>query len=229
MRTSVSDEIWIVVPAYNEARVIRNVLTGLRSHYRNIVVVDDGSIDGTAAEAAAVPVTVLRHVLNLGQGAALQTGIDYCVLKRAGYICTFDADGQHAVESIEVLYDHLNRENADVAIGSRTLGIAINIPFAKRILLRSAVWFTKMHTGLAITDTHNGLRLMTNAAAGKIRLRQAGMAHASEILMQIKAQKLKHVEAPVSIKYTRYSMSKGQPLSNAFRILKDLLVAGWRR
>ncbi|MGH9667803.1 MAG: glycosyltransferase family 2 protein, partial [Bryobacteraceae bacterium] len=169
------------------------------------------------------------HVLNLGQGAALQTGIEYCLLQNAPYICTFDADGQHAVESVDVLCDYLNRADADVAIGSRSLGHAVNIPFGKRLLLWPAVWFTRMHTGLPVTDTHNGLRLMTNAAAQKIRIRQVGMAHASEVLMQIGRHKLKYVEAPVVIEYTEYSMSKGQPVSNSLRILRNLLVAGWRR
>lgn len=229
MKTSLREHIWVVVPAYNEGRVIRRVLARLLSEYRNIVVVDDGSKDDTASEAAAAGATVLRHVLNLGQGAALQTGLDYCLLKRAPYVCTFDADGQHAVESIRVLYDHLTRSQADVAIGSRALGTTINMPAAKKLLLTTAVWFTRIHTGLSVTDTHNGLRLLTGAAASRIQIRQAGMAHASEILMQIKAQQFRYVEAPVSIEYTQYSMSKGQPLSNAFRILKDLLVATWHR
>lgn len=227
--SNVSDDIWVVVPAFNEARVIRSVLTGLRSVYPNIVVIDDGSSDETAREAAAASVTVLRHALNLGQGAALQTGIEYCLIKNAPFICTFDADGQHAVESINVLYDHLRRADADVAIGSRMLGNTINMPTVKKLLLKLATWFTRIHTSLPVTDTHNGLRLFTNTAARKIHIRQSGMAHASEILLQIKSEKLKFVEAPVCVEYTAYSISKGQPLSNAFRILKELLVASWRR
>ena len=221
--------LWIVIPAYNEASVIADVIGGLRSLRSKIVVVDDGSQDSTSQAARLGGVTILRHVTNLGQGAALQTGLIYCLGKGARYICTFDADGQHSIESVGDLLDGLIRTGSDVALGSRNLGLAHRIPLSRRILLKGALWFTWIHSGIRVTDTHNGLRIFTAAAARSIKLTQPRMAHASEILRQISSLKLKFVEIPVSVRYTPYSLRKGQTLRGAFRIVFDLFYGIWTR
>ena len=147
----------------------------------------------TAEKAGAV---VIRHPVNLGQGAALQTGIEYALREGADVIVTFDADGQHRVADIDVLIDAMAKHNVDFVFGSRVLGGAINIPSTRRLLLKVATWFTRITSGLSVTDTHNGLRAMTQRGAGAIRLRQNRMAHASEFLNQVSASKLKYVEVP---------------------------------
>ena len=139
---------------------------------------------------------MIRHPVNLGQGAALQTGIEYALREGADVIVTFDADGQHRVANIDVLIDAMAKHNVDFVFGSRVLGGAINIPSTRRLLLKAATWFTRITSGLSVTDTHNGLRAMTRRGAGAIRLRQNRMAHASEFLNQVSASKLKYVEVP---------------------------------
>jgi polyprenyl-phospho-N-acetylgalactosaminyl synthase len=215
--------IWVVIAAYNEASVIARVVGEVARRGYHVVVVDDGSADGTADRAAAVA-AVVRHPVNLGQGAALQTGIDYALQQGADVIVTFDADGQHRASDIERLVAALREAPADFALGSRFLGHAIALSPARRLLLRAATVFTQLTTGLRLTDTHNGLRAMTRRGAEKIRLRQNRMAHASEILAQIAASGLPYVEVPVQIEYTAYSLAKGQRLGDALAILLDLFA-----
>ena len=171
---------WVVIPAYQEAKVLGRVVEGVRGLGPRVVVVDDGSADETAQEALLAGATVLRHAVNLGQGAALQTGIDYALAHGAEFLFTFDADGQHPAESLTVLADIQEKTGADVVLGSRALGTAEGIPKARRLLLRAALSFTWMHARLRVTDTHNGLRMFTREAALRIRISQARMAHASE-------------------------------------------------
>jgi glycosyltransferase involved in cell wall biosynthesis len=212
----------VIVPAYNEAAVIASVIAKLIKLNYDVVVVDDGSSDRTGELAALAGASVLTHPVNLGQGAALQTGIEFAMRQDAKYMVTFDADGQHQATDIARLIEALRRDEVDFALGSRFLGASVGIPFSRRMLLKAAIWFTRLTTGLRITDTHNGLRAMTRRGAAKIALRQNRMAHASEILEQISRSGLGYVEVPVTIEYSRYSMAKGQRLADSLLILFDL-------
>ena|ERR1700722_9852330 len=215
---------WIVIPAYNEAKSISTVVSGLRTAgYENICVVSDGSADDTAALALKAGAHVLEHIANLGQGAALQTGIDYALGRGAGFICTFDADGQHSSQAVSDLLESLGRSGADVALGSRFLQVGASIPPLRRLLLKAALVFTRVHARVDVTDTHNGLRALTRKAAEKIRIEQPQMAHASEILQKIGAEHLAFVEVPVRVDYTKYSLKKGQSGFDSVKILLDLL------
>jgi polyprenyl-phospho-N-acetylgalactosaminyl synthase len=222
MRDQPEASISVIVPAYNEAMVIASVIAGLTKLNYNVILVDDGSSDRTGEVAALAGARVLTHPVNLGQGAALQTGIEFALRHSAKYIVTFDADGQHRAADIVRLVEALQRHDADFALGSRFLEASVGIPFSRRMLLTAAVWFTRLTTGLQVTDTHNGLRAMTRRGAGEIRLRQNRMAHASEILEQIGRSGLRYVEVPVTIEYSRYSMAKGQRLADSLLILLDL-------
>jgi polyprenyl-phospho-N-acetylgalactosaminyl synthase len=216
--------LWIVVPAYNEVEIISEVVHSLRdAGYSLICVVDDGSDDGTGAVALNAGAHVLRHIANLGQGAALQTGITYALLQGAEYICTFDADGQHAVESIGEMVSALQRSGSEIALGSRFLGKTVGMPASKQLLLKAALFFTKWHARIDVTDTHNGLRVFTRSAAQRLRIDQPGMAHASEILNKIGTFKMRFIEVPTVVKYTKYSRSKGQSLFESVKILLDLV------
>lgn len=217
--------MWIVIPAYNEGEVLRNVVSGVGATYKNIIVVDDCSTDNTVAAACAGGAIVLRHPINLGQGAALETGIRYALSRGANTIVTFDADGQHQVEDISVLVRRQAETGADIVIGSRFLGQATGMPWLRRIVLRLAVVFTRITSGISLTDAHNGFRLFTRYAAEKIRISQNRMAHASEIIDKVGALGLSVAEAPVTILYTEYSLRKGQKLSNAINILSELFIA----
>jgi glycosyltransferase involved in cell wall biosynthesis len=194
-----------------------------------VVLVDDGSQDGTHDLVRKFPVYSLRHICNLGQGAALQTGISYALSHPdCAYIVTFDADGQHASEHINDLVRALDQGRCDVALGSRFLqgGAARNIPHNKLVVLKMAVWFTRVTTRLEVTDTHNGLRAFTRQAAAGIHITQNKMSHATQLLHQIKDLELSFVEVPVSVRYTEYSLQKGQSIWNAFNILWDSILGG---
>ena len=219
-----TSSIFVVVPGFNEGSVIRRVIEDLRETYPNVVVVDDGSSDATAAHATAAGAIVLRHPVNLGQGAALQTGITYALARGGAFVATFDADGQHASADIARMVRALTDSKAQVALGSRFLGNTVGMSMSRRIMLRLAVLFTWLTTGVRLTDAHNGLRLFTRVAACKIRITQNRMAHASEILDQIVRHKLTYVEVPVTITYTDHSRAKGQTLLGAADIIGELIL-----
>jgi glycosyltransferase involved in cell wall biosynthesis len=221
--------LWVVCAAYNEASVIGGVIAGLRAAGHDVIVVDDGSRDGTRAAALAAGAQVVTHPVNLGQGAALQTGIEFALSRGAEIIVTFDADGQHSAADIPRLTDALAREGADFALGSRFLGSSTNLPTLRRWVLKAATVFTRLTTGLRLTDSHNGLRAMTRRGAGAICLRQNRMAHASEFLAQTAESGMRYVEVPVTIEYSAYSLAKGQRLADSITILRDLLAQGLSR
>jgi len=217
---------WVVVPALNEAQVIRRSVSELRDVFANVVVVDDGSEDTTGEEALAAGAVVLRHPINLGQGATIQTGIEYALSRGAEILATFDADGQHHVEDLRKMLQVLCQEQPDIVLGSRFLGRAEGIGRLRRLVLKAALGFTNLTTGVRLTDAHNGLRIMTAATARRLRIRQDRMAHASELVAQIGRLGLEVREVPVTITYSEYSVGKGQRLSDSFRIVLDLFT-GW--
>lgn len=217
-------DVWVVVPAYNEGRRVGRTLAGLARYQPRVVVVDDGSKDDTGAAALEHDVVVLRHVINCGQGAALQTGIDYALAQGAGVIVTFDADGQHSVDDVEELIRPIRDGAADVALGSRFLGRTEGITWSRWLLLKGAVVFTRLFSQIRVTDTHNGLRAFSRDAAERIRIRQNRMAHASEILDEIRRHGLRFVEVPVTIHYSAETFAKGQSSWNALRVASQFLL-----
>ncbi len=222
--TSLADA-WVVIPAYNEAQSIAGVIRDLRRRVPNVVVVDDGSVDATLRVARRTGAKVLRHRVNLGQGAALQTGITYALRQGAGRIGTFDADGQHRCEDMFAALEALEVADCEIVLGSRFLVDADAVPMVRRWLLRAAVLFTRGMSGLAVTDAHNGLRALSRRAATELSLKNTRMAHASELLDQIARTRLPYRELPVRIVYTDYSLSKGQRSSAALRVLFDYVVS----
>ncbi|MBU4421843.1 glycosyltransferase family 2 protein [Candidatus Parcubacteria bacterium] len=215
-------KIFIVIPAYNEEKVIGDVIRQVREYYSDIVVVDDGSTDGTDEKARQNGAQVLRHILNRGQGATLRTGINYALAQGADIIVTYDADGQFEAGEIDKLCQPVIDNECDIILGSRFLS-GNKIPFIKKLVLKSAILFTRAITGLKLTDTHNGFRVMNRKAAENIKIRQDRMAHASEIVHETARLKLRYKELPITVKYTTYSRHKGQRLTGAFHILFDLI------
>lgn len=218
-------ESWIVIPLYNEATVIGGVLSGLLAHFDHVVCVDDGSSDGSADVARAAGARVIQHPVNLGQGAALQTGISYvCEHPEARYIVTFDADGQHRVEDALGMLERARSNDLAIVFGSRFLDNRTNPGFVKKVMLKTVVWVSNHTTGLRLTDAHNGLRVIRTDAARQINLKQDRMAHATEIVLQLGRTKLPWEEYAVELLYTDYSKAKGQSVLNSVNILVDLLV-----
>ena len=229
MKSGVTEGVWVVIPAFFEASAIETIVRDILQMGYSIVVVDDGSTDATAKLALDAGAQVVVHPINLGQGAALQTGIEFALRHNAQYIVTFDADGQHQVSDIDALLAPLVEGQAEFALGSRFLGNVIGAPASRLILLRFATAFTRLLSGLDLTDVHNGLRAMSRRGAQHICLRQNRMAHASEILNQIAASDLPYVEVPVTIVYSSYSIAKGQRMTNSINILLDLFARALRR
>lgn len=219
------EDIWVVIPAFNEESVIGSVVEGLVEHYANVVVVDDCSSDETASRVLESGAWCVSHIINLGQGAALQTGFDFAKSKGAKAVVTFDADGQHRVKDIQRLLDRQKETDCDVVLGSRFLGETEGMSLLRKYTLKLAVLYMTITTGAKLSDAHNGLRLLTETALDKIKITQNRMAHASEIIAQIIQYDLKVEEAPVKITYTDYSVAKGQRASASIRILAELLAA----
>lgn len=221
---SVRRKLFVVIAAYNEAAVIGKVVRELRVVYPNVVVVDDGSADDTWRSARDGGATVLRHALNRGQGAALQTGISYALHEGAELIVTFDADGQHRVQDVATLAAPIASGEVEICLGSRFLYDSDAVPIGRRMLLAGAIAFTRMTSGLQLSDAHNGLRAFSRRAAACIDIQLDRMAHASELIDQIRSSGLPYREVPVRIHYTDYSLAKGQRSSAALRVAWDYLI-----
>ena len=221
-----AEQTWLVVPLYNEAQVVAEVIANARKTFPNVVCVDDGSRDDSAAQARSAGAIVVSHPLNLGQGAALQTGITYVLTRtNARYIATFDSDGQHSTDDVMAMVRRAHVVALAIVLGSRFLEGTADTGTLKRIVLRTAAWVGSKTSGMKLTDAHNGLRLLRRDAAEKLDLHQNRMAHASEIIRQLGASGLPWAEQPVHIEYTDYSRSKGQSLWNSVNILVDLMFS----
>lgn len=223
-RSPGADTTWFVVPLFNEAAVVGDVIRDLRTRYPLVVCVDDGSSDTSAEEAEKAGAAVVRHPYNMGQGAALKTGIDFALRDpRMRQIVTFDSDGQHQVDDAAAMIALRESEDVDIVLGSRFLDGRTKPGLIKRIVLRGAVWYTNMTSGVRLTDAHNGLRVLGRRACELIAIEQNRMAHASEIVEEIGRHKLTVREHPVHILYTDYSRAKGQSVLNSVNIIIDML------
>ena len=221
-------DVWIVVPAFNEASVIGDVVADLRAVFGNVVVVDDGSKDGTSATARRAGAHVVPHPVNLGQGAAIQTGIEYARAQPGARVfATFDADGQHRVKDVVAMIDRLSTDDVDIVIGTRFAeGPPARMPLLKRVVLQTAAWLSPSSRRLHLTDAHNGLRVFNKTVADALNITMNGMSHASEFIALIAENHWRVSEQPVEILYTDYSMSKGQPLLNGVNIVFDGFLRG---
>jgi polyprenyl-phospho-N-acetylgalactosaminyl synthase len=220
-----TDDVWLVVPLYNEEAVIADVVRAAVRTFAHVVVVDDGSSDRGGDAAAAAGAVVVRHPVNLGQGAALQTGFEYALSARSmRWVVTFDADGQHQVSDVVEMLEKARAEDLQVVFGSRFLDDRTTPSLMKRIVLRLAVGYTNLTTGTRLTDAHNGLRVLRRDVVERLDITQNRMAHASELVAQIGQMKVRYGESPVHILYTDYSRSKGQSLWNSVNILVELIL-----
>ena len=215
-------KIFIVIPCYNEARHLAKVIESAKP-YGQVLVVDDGSVDNSSAVAEASGAIVLKHFINRGQGASLETGDRFAYGQGAEAVVHFDADGQHLAAEIPFVLEPILTGEAEVVFGSRFLpGNSSKIPwFKKWLILKPAVVFQNYLLKLKLTDAHNGFRALSSRALGKIFITQDGMAHPSEIIEQVKKAGLKYKEVPVTILYKEF----GQGFAGGLKILKDLFFS----
>jgi len=220
---------FIIIPAYNEEKTISSVINKVQE-FGQVIVIDDSSTDDTKQIAKQTDAIVLSHIVNRGQGAALQTGMDYALQNNADIIIHFDADGQHSVQDMQKMIEPILKNEVDIVLGSRFLPDTryqipdTKIPLTRHVMLKAAVIFTKFISDINITDTHNGFRVLSKKAAKKIKISQDRMAHASEILDEIIKNNLRYKEVSVYIEYTDYSLDKGQSSWGFVNILKELLI-----
>jgi glycosyltransferase involved in cell wall biosynthesis len=220
-------DAWIVVPAFNEAGVIGGVVTDLRSIFPHVVCVDDGSDDDTGDIALRAGAHLVRHPVNLGQGAAIQTGVEYARSQPGARVfATFDADGQHRVEDLVTMIDRLRRDDFDVVIGTRFGPGVSRPPLLKRVVLQTAARLSRRGRRLGLTDTNNGLRVFNKTVADGLDITMNGMSHATEFIMLIAENHWRVAEQPVEVLYTEYSSAKGQPLLNGVNIIIDGFLRG---
>jgi glycosyltransferase involved in cell wall biosynthesis len=224
-------DVWIIVPAFNEAAVIGEVIADVRSVFDHVVCVDDGSTDGTGEIAVRAGAHLVRHPINLGQGAAIQTGVEYARKQPGARIfATFDADGQHRVKDVVAMIDRLCTDGVDVVIGTRFGGTGgARPPLLKRIVLQTAARLSRRGRRLGLTDTNNGLRVFNKTVADGLNITMSGMSHASEFIVLVAENHWRVAEEPVEVLYTEYSKSKGQPLLNGVNIIFDGFLRGRMR
>lgn len=222
-------DTWLIIPCYNEGTVIRDVIENARRTFPNIVAVNDGSADNSAEQIHAAGAHLVNHPVNLGQGAAIQTGVEYARAQPGSrYFVTFDADGQHQVKDVKKMVHRLRNEPLDIVVGTRfgrPRAKDDQVPLIKRIVLQIVVALSPRTRRLGLTDSHNGLRAFNKKAAMELNLRMNGMSHASEFVAIMDRLGWRVGEEPVDILYTEYSMSKGQSLMNGVNILADGLLA----
>ncbi|HEY5160056.1 MAG TPA: glycosyltransferase family 2 protein [Gaiellaceae bacterium] len=218
-------DTYVIMPVYNEAPVIGSVIEELSQAFENIICINDGSTDTSAVEIRKTPSVLVNHPINLGQGAALKTGIEYALQDvNAAYFVTFDSDGQHKVDDALKMLEIAREGEFDVVLGSRFLGKAENINPVRSAFLRIAVLFSNIETGIRLTDAHNGLRVFNRKFAEQLDITMPGMAHATEVIHSLAKSGLRYVEMPVTVLYTEYSRSKSQSLINSVNIGFDLLM-----
>jgi polyprenyl-phospho-N-acetylgalactosaminyl synthase len=220
--------VWIVIPAFNEAEVIGEVIADVRAVFDHVVCVDDGSADGTGELALRAGAHLVRHPINVGQGAAIQTGVEYARAQPgARAFATFDADGQHRVKDVAAMVDRLAEGDVDIVIGTRFGGgEGSRPPLLKRVVLQTAARLSPSGRRLGLTDTNNGLRVFNKTVADGLNITMSGMSHANEFVLLIAEHNWRVVEMPVEVLYTEYSKSKGQPLLNGVNIIFDGFLRG---
>lgn len=219
----------VIIPVYNECpQILTRVVKDWLDVGVCICLVDDGS--SLPVVFSSDGVKVLKHATNLGQGAALATGLEYALTTSCRYFLTVDADGQHPSSNLQQLLQPLEANTVDIVFGSRFLSVenSRSVPWLRRQLLRLAVRFNNYVTGLKMTDAHNGLRAMNRSAVRQINITEARMAHASEIPVRVRQKGLRWCEIPVDIQYSEYAKSKGQSLWRIFPLSMQLLRLKWR-
>jgi glycosyltransferase involved in cell wall biosynthesis len=222
---TVKSSIFVIIPCYNEASVIRNTVAAVVEKGYTVIIVDDNSKDNTKKQLNDLPVYYLRHRVNMGQGAALQTGIDFAIRKGAKYFVTFDADGQHDINDIPGMMDLMNRNNADIIFGSRFLpGSKTNISRSRTFALNLGRYISYIVSGILLTDSFNGLRLLSANAAKEIIITENRNAHPVQILMLTAEKKLEYAEYPVSIQYSDYSRAKGLKNWDGIKIIFEIIL-----
>lgn len=217
-------DVYVVVPAFNEQKVIKDIIKKLLKNFSNVIVVNDGSNDRTLEKINDLDIKVLSHEINLGVGAAVQTGFDYVTkIPNAKAVITFDADGQHLVDDAVAMAKEILICDEGIIFGTRFPKHSKNIPTVKRVVLKLIAKITDLVTGVTLSDAHNGLKAYKVSILKELELQFSSYSYESELITQVAKKKIDYKEMPTDIKYTSYSIKKGQKLLNGLLIIEDLL------
>ncbi|MCK5416071.1 glycosyltransferase family 2 protein [Candidatus Parcubacteria bacterium] len=222
-------KVFCIIPVWNEEKNIVKIINDLKDltdltdpSIDEIVVVDDNSNDNTYNLVKNKGVTVLRHIINRDQGAALATGNEYALQNNADIVIHFDGDGQFLVSDIRRALKPIFANEVDVVYGSRFLGKENNIPrLKKNILFPIARMVNYFLLGIKMTDPQSGFRVMNKKALKLIDINQRGKAHCSEILYKVFKNNLRVKEVPITVIYNHF----GQNFFGGVKIVKDLLIS----
>ena len=220
-------KIFIVIPAYNEAKVIDKVISDIRKEgFKNIVVVDDGSTDNTKRVVSKAKAKVLSHFINRGKGAAVKTGLEYAKLKKADIVITIDGDGQHNPKDIKKIIKKIDK-GYDIVLGSRFLNKKNKMPLFNRLANYLANVIVLLTYNLWVSDSQSGFRAYTRGALEKIDTKLDRYEFDSEVIREIAKHKIKFCEIPIDVFYTQYSISKTQKqsLANGIKTLIKILIS----
>lgn len=221
MKNKITDDTLVLIPAYNERSNILIITKALKKYFKNLLVINDGSSDDTSILLKRNNIPIIDHYVNLGQGAALETGLEIFIRNpKFKYVITFDADGQHRPNDAYEMLKLAKEKKLKAVIGTRfKLKIALKeIPFFKRMTLNLAKIYERFFYGIKLTDAHNGLRVLEKDLVKNfiLPIRNSDMNHATEISSKICNSSLKFIEYPVIIKY---GGKKSQNPLNAINIL----------
>ena len=213
--------ITALLPAYNEEISIGSVVLRARQYADRVVVIDDGSTDRTAEVALLAGAEVLRHVENLGKGAALKMGFES--LNGDAVIVTIDTDGQHDPADIPRLVAPILRGEADMVNGSRYLnGNKKDTPLYRRVGQKVLDMATNMESGLSVTDSQSGFRAFSGRSKDVFRFGQKGLAIESEMLADAAAAGLRIQEVEIGVRYDVGDSSE-HPVAHGVRVLVKVL------
>lgn len=217
------ESIYVVIPAKDEGRYIQSLIKQIKDlGFKNIVVVNDQSIDRTKTLAEEISdIVVLDHVINLGPGAATQTGIAHAVSKNADMILTIDADLQHNPKDLIRLRNHLQKSQADLVIGSRFIG-KNEIPISRIFYNKVGNFVSFLLTGKMLTDSQSGLKAISGNLARSLNLSYDGFEFCMEIIKQASHTNAKIDEIPVDVRYTKETTSKGQNLMSCINMISRI-------
>ncbi len=232
------DDYMFLVKWYNEGKILGTTLSEIiEAGYHKILFVNDGSRDNTISEIevvkAAYPqalIVLVSHMINRRHGAGNKTAIEF--FRRYGeqlgvkYVVFFDADGQMDIKDMKIFEQEIHKHpEVDVIQWSRFIewGKAEAIPLHRQIILWWANIVTLLFNGMKVTDPHNGYKVFRLSALQKITIHTDTTSYANELIDQYQIHGLNYHEVPVHIRYTDYSLTKGQKSSNAINILIELI------
>ena len=217
------ENIYIIVPAFNESKVLEKNLKNLKKYFDNIIVVDDGSTDNTLEIINRLGLISIHHPINLGQGAAIKSGFNFVKkLNNIHGVITFDADGQHSPADANIFANEILTSDKDIIFGSRFINHSNNVPLIKKFILKIATKLSNIILKMNLSDTHNGLKAFKIDSLNKINITIDRYAFETEMLMQISKQKLSYKELHTEIVYTPYSLKKGQSIRNGMIIMESI-------